>query len=91
MVNVFKINKGDLRVICIEKNKHIKGRIVTILENYFWQQSRRCKSEVSMQLGCMRSCEPHGRVQMHNPGRVHWQSNGNLNILSVLSSYNGNF
>ena len=43
----------------------------TILENYFgWGSSRR-ESELPMELGCKRSCEPPGRVQMHNPGKVH--------------------
>ena len=39
-----------------------------------------------MQLGCMRSCETAGRVQMDNPGRAHWRSTGNHNILSVFKA-----
>ena len=43
----------------------------TILENYFGRRSPTCESELPMQLGYMRSCEPPARVQMHNPGKVH--------------------
>ena len=43
----------------------------TFLENNFGQQSPVWDSE-PMQLGCMESCESPGRVQMHNPGRIHF-------------------
>ena len=33
---------------------------------------------------CTGSCESPGNVQMHNSGRVYWQSTGNHNILSVF-------
>ena len=39
--------------------------------------------KMQSQLTSTRSCEPPGRVQMHNPGRVHWQNAGNHSILKV--------
>ena len=44
----------------------------TILENYFGRWSPTHESELPMQLGCTRSCEPHGKIQMYNPGKTYW-------------------
>ena len=42
----------------------------TTLEN-FGRRSPTCGSELPMQLGCTRSCEPPARVQMHTAAQVH--------------------
>ena len=44
----------------------------TVLENYFGRQSPTHESELPEQFGYKGSCEPSGRLQMHNPGRVNW-------------------
>ena len=54
----------------------------------FGQQSPMHESKLAMQLGCMGSCEHLGRVHIHNPGKVHWQSAGNHVILGVLRPHN---
>ena len=40
-----------------------------------------------MLLGCTGSCEPAGRVQMHNTGGVHWQILGNHKSFRVLKAW----
>ena len=53
----------------------------TILQNYFGQQSPMHERELSMQLGWTRSCKPPVKIQMHNPGRIHWRSAGTYTSL----------
>ena len=56
-----------------------------------WGRSRTCESELPVQLGCTERSEPSGSVLMRNPGRVHWRSARNHNILGDLRPHNENF
>ena len=58
-----------------------------ILEHYSERQSFTRKSVLPMQPGLTGSCEPPGRAEIHNPGRVHYQSAGSINILYVLRKF----
>ena len=61
-------------------------RIGTVLENYFVGQSPMRERELPVHLRCAGSCEPPDRTQLHNAGRVYWESTRNHNILCVKCS-----
>ena len=52
-------------------------------QGYFGWRYPKDESKLPMQLRCTVSCEPSGRIHMHNPGRITWRNAGNRNILSV--------
>lgn len=63
----------------------------TTAENYFGLPFIMHESKLPMQHGAQEAVSPPGSVQMHNPGRAHWQSTEKHNILSVFRSDNENF
>ena len=72
MFNLDSLEKGAFYFIrkcyCVMVFRSFSG---TIVENYFGQDLLYVESELLFQLRCMRCCEPPGKGQMHNPGRVH--------------------
>ena len=56
----------------------------TTAENYFGLPFIMHESKLPMQHGAQEAVSPPGSVQMHNPGRAHWQSTEKHNILVFL-------
>lgn len=53
---------------------------------FFEQLSLMHESGLPRQLRCRGSCQPHGRVQVPNPGGVHWGNTGYCNICRVFKA-----